>query len=321
MANYTYPEVDTLKNKLGVRNSQELGRIQGQLVAARVYELTLGHGPEGHFDAEHLKAIHEHLFQDVYEWAGHTRDEFVALSDGTVASEPDMKQAGLVFLAGHLIARTLDRLAIKLAEAEYLHGLPRDEFASRAADIMAVLAAIHPFREGNGPTQRMFLNALAAQAGHSLDFTVVSKERMLQVSMAAVEHDNPALMRRLFNEISDPSRVAALRQAIELLEKGRFPWNDRYLATAEPGQPVELRMVGPVGDYFMGRTGTRILIGNMADLPSPHPQTHQTFVFIPAAPTENRGTSTAPELPRTAPADDVSRLIVAPAERTDGTAT
>jgi len=303
VANYTYPEVDTLKNKLGVRNSQELGRIQGQFVTARVYELTLGRGPEGHFDAEHLKAIHRHLFQDVYEWAGHTRDELVALSDGTVASEPEMKQAGLVFLAGRLIARTLDRLATKLAEAGLLRGLPRDEFASRAADIMAVLAAIHPFREGNGSTQRMFLSALAAQAGHSLDFTVVSKERMLQVSIAAVEHDNPALMRRLFNEISDPSRVSALRQAIELLEKRRFPWNDRYLATAEPGQPVELRMVGPIGDYFMGRTGTRILVGNLADLPSPHPQTHQTFVFLPGAPAENGGIGSVLEIPKTAPED------------------
>jgi hypothetical protein len=150
----------------------------------------------------------------------------------------------------------------------------------------------------------MFLSALATRAGRSLDFTVVSQERMLQVSTAAVEHDNPALMRRLLNEISDPSRVAALRQAIELLEKSRFSWNDSYLATAEPRQPVEVRMVGPIGDYFMGRTSTRILFDDMADLPSPHPQTHQTFVFIPGAPAENGGTGTAPELPRTAPADD-----------------
>ena len=54
-------------------------------------------------------------------------------------------------------------------------------------------------------------------------------------------------------------------------------------------------MVGSIGDYFMGRTSTRILFDDMADLPSPHPQTHQTFVFIPGAPAENGGTGTAPE--------------------------
>ena len=40
------------------------------------------------FDAEHLKALHRHLFQDVYEWAGHTRDEQVRLRDGSIAADP-----------------------------------------------------------------------------------------------------------------------------------------------------------------------------------------------------------------------------------------
>ena len=89
------------------------------------------------------------------------------------------------------------------------------------------------------------------------------------------------MMRRLFNEISDPSRVAALRQAIEFFERRRFPWNDRYLATTEPGHRVELTMVGTAGDHFMGRTRSQILIGNTSDLPDPHPRSHETFTIVP----------------------------------------
>jgi fido (protein-threonine AMPylation protein) len=52
----------------------------------------LGQGPKGEFDTAYLKAIHRHLFQDVYEWAGRTRDDRVMLSDGTIASEPVLRK-------------------------------------------------------------------------------------------------------------------------------------------------------------------------------------------------------------------------------------
>jgi cell filamentation protein len=229
VANYTYPETDTVKNKLGATRHDELERLESRLVAARIYELTLGHGPKGRFDAAHLKAIHRHLFQDVYEWAGRTRNERVRLSDGTIATEPVIRKAGgAAFLAARLIAAALDDVAARLLAAGYLVGLPRAEFAVRAADVLAQLNAIHPFREGNGRTQRAFVSALARRAGYDLDFTVVSKERMIQASIAANEQSNPTMMRRLFDEISDPARTAALREAIAFFEAQQFPWNACY---------------------------------------------------------------------------------------------
>jgi cell filamentation protein len=301
VANYTYPDTDTVKNKFGEIDFEKLEHREGRLIAARLLEIEAGNSPEGQFDGDHLKAIHRHLFQDVYEWAGHTRDELVKLSDGTEATEPIMhRQGGLDFLAGHLIPHTLDDLAKRVREADYLRGLSREEFATRAADIMAVLNDVHPFRDGNGHTQRAFVRALADQAGHSPDFTVVSRERMIQAST----HDDPTMMHCLFNEISDPSRVAALRQAIELLERRRFPWNDRYLATTEPGQPVELAMVGTIGYHFIGRSGARILIGNTSDLPWPHPRSHETFRIVQVGAGEKAGNSFLSDLTQLAPAYD-----------------
>jgi len=56
-------------------------------------------------------------------------------------------------------------------------------FAKQAADIMVELNTIHPFREGNGRTQRVFMEQQAKAAGHDLDFTIVSKERMTQATL------------------------------------------------------------------------------------------------------------------------------------------
>jgi cell filamentation protein len=269
-----------LKNKLGAVTHEQLQRLEGQFVAARYIEIQLGHGPAGQFDAAHLKAIHRHLFQDVYEWAGHTRDEPVKLADGAVASEPLLRKVdGGAFLDGAAVAQALDQVAKNIQDTNYLRGMAREHFAARAADTMAEINAIHAFREGNGRTQRALMEELAKQAVHSLDFTVVSRERMIQASIAANEQGNPAMMRRVFDEISNPQRVAAMREAIEALDRHGFPWNDRYIATMQPGHRVEVTMAGMAGEHFMARTGDEILIGKTADLPDPHPERGATFTF------------------------------------------
>ncbi len=285
MPNYTVSDDPhaAVKNKLGAATHDELEQREAPFVIARAFEIETGHGPTGQFDAAHLKALHRHLFQDVYEWAGHTRDEKVTLSDGSVATEPLMrKMGGQPFMAGPQIAKALDQVSAKLRKARYLRGLSRKDFAHRAADIMAQINGTHPFREGNGRTQRVFIGELARQAGHDLDFTVVSRERMIQASIAANDHGDPAMMRRLFDEISTASRVAALTPAIAFLQRQGFPWNDRYVATMEPGFPVDVTFAGSAGEHFMARTESGILIGRAADLPSPPPIRGETCQVEPS---------------------------------------
>jgi cell filamentation protein len=282
--NYTLPDGETLKNKLGANSLDELERIEADYVVPRRIEISLGRGPQGNFDAEHLKAFHRHLFQAVYEWAGHTRDERVTLSDGTVATEPILKKPeGQPFLIGPAIPAALDDIGTKFRDSNYLRGLTREVFAERAADVMIELNAIHPFREGNGRTQRVFMEQLAHAAGHDLDFTIVSKERMIQASIAAHEQDDPSMMRRMFDEISDPARAALLRESVEALEKSKFDWNERYVATLAPGHTVDLVLAGVRGDQFMARTQAEILFGRTADLPEPRPERGETFT-VTAAP-------------------------------------
>ena len=250
----------------------------------RQLEIQLGYGPAGNFDAAHLKAIHRHLFQDVYEWAGHTRDERVQMPDGAIATEPFLRKVdGQPFMNGRLIAGELYRIAEKLVAAHHLRGLDRDDFAVRAADLMVDLNGVHPFREGNGRTQRTFVRELAKQAGQRLDFSVVSRERMIQASITGNESGDPNMMRRLFKEICDPVRVAALSKAIAALDQHGFAWNDRYIATTEPGHQVEVLLANVAGNQFMARTKTAILIGKTSDLPERRPEEGRGFTLQPTA--------------------------------------
>ena len=232
MPNYTLSDSETVKNKLGALSHDELEAKEVAWVSGRQVERSLNPQIPRTFDAAHLKAIHRHLFQDVYEWAGRTRDEQVRLSDGTIASEPLLYRPGSKpFAVGPQISGGLDALAAKLRDADHLRGLPRAQFAGRAASVLAEANSIHPFREGNGRTQRIFLQELAESAGHSFEFRVVSRERMIQASIAAHEDRDIGPMKRMLDEISNPHRVAALTPAIAFLNSAKYPWNDRYVAT------------------------------------------------------------------------------------------
>jgi cell filamentation protein len=112
-------------------------------------------------------------------------------------------------------------------KANYLRGLEPERFAVRAADIMAAIKAVHPFCEENGRTQRTFMRELAKHAGHDLDFSVISKERMIEASIAANEGRKPGMMGRLFKDAVLPSRREALARAVTCLEAAAFGWNDR----------------------------------------------------------------------------------------------
>ena len=69
---YTYPGTDVLRNLLDIRDLQQLAAFEANATTARLIELDAA-PIEGRFDIAHLQAIHRHIFQDVYPWAGEFR--------------------------------------------------------------------------------------------------------------------------------------------------------------------------------------------------------------------------------------------------------
>jgi cell filamentation protein len=165
---YLIPGSLVLRNRLGVINADRLDQIERRLVSQRIAE----GAPQGSFDLVHLQAIHRHLFQDVYDWAGELRTVEIA-------------KGGSQFQLRRYIQTGMADVHRRLQRAGFLQGLTRAAFAQAAGQIMGDVNYVHPFREGNGRTQLQYLDQLAAQAGHPLDLTRINPARWLAASRAA----------------------------------------------------------------------------------------------------------------------------------------
>jgi cell filamentation protein len=124
----------------------------------------------GRFDIPHLRAIHHAIFQDVFPWAGDFREVMTSRS-GSFGFPPPQ-----------FILPSLETLFQALKAEHHLKALAPDTFALRAAQYLGEINAIHPFREGNGRTQREFLRTLALQAGHRLTWAGLTPEENNEAS-------------------------------------------------------------------------------------------------------------------------------------------
>jgi len=176
---YTYPDSEILKNKANLRDQAALDAFEADATAIRLLEL-IEYPITGKFDLAHLQAIHKHLFQDVYDWAGQLR---------TV----DISKGSSRFGNCGFIESYLGQQLAKLSGEYYLVGLQPDSFIQRLAHYMAEINAAHPFREGNGRVQRAFCAQLAEQAGYFIDFAEASREEMYAAMIASFQGDNMPL--------------------------------------------------------------------------------------------------------------------------------
>ena len=149
---YVYLGTAVLRNRLDITDPDFLDKQERSLVVLRSRRGV----PRGSFDLAHLRAIHHHLFQDIYDWAGELRT--VEISKGRQQFQfRKFIETGMADVHGRLV------------RSRFLKRLSAAAFAEQAAVIVGDINYIHPFREGNGRTQLQYLKQLADQAGHRLD--------------------------------------------------------------------------------------------------------------------------------------------------------
>ncbi|UNE53793.1 Fic family protein [Bartonella machadoae] len=220
-------------------------------------------------DSSYLKYLHQRLFQHTFEWAGHTRDELFTFADGTVAGMPAMQKenAEISFAIGPQIQKELENLDQTLSEKNYLQGLSRKEFVEQAAELFVSLNNTHPFREGNGRAQRMFFEKLGESAGHHLDFSVVTKGRMVIASVAAAQDGNLNPMQHLFEDISNPEKCRILKDFLEHMKKiGGDDIHYQYVVAANEGIIYEGKYRACGAESFLMDINGRFIIGNKKHL-------------------------------------------------------
>lgn len=181
---YCYPSSNVLKNRLHIRNAEDLLAAERSITALRILELKQA-PPEGRLDFAYYKQLHAYIFQDIYPWAGKTRTVDIA--------------KGTPFCHFQHIEEQAIALFTRLEGEIYLTNA-KAPVAERLAFYLSELNAIHPFREGNGRTQRMFIEILADRAGYEVDFSDVSADEMIHASYQAFlrnYEDMNDIMRRI----------------------------------------------------------------------------------------------------------------------------
>ena len=176
---YCYPpDFTVLKNKFEITNQESLDKVERLYATQRIREVC----PSGNFDLDHLKAIHHHIFQDVYNWAGEVR--LVEISKG----ESD-------FLPSSRIDMAMNSIHKKTIGKRYFQDLDQNTFAKLVAEIIGDINYIHPFREGNGRTQLIYLQQLSAKAGHALALETINREEWIKASISAQNTDYEGMFR------------------------------------------------------------------------------------------------------------------------------
>ena len=176
---YCYPpDYIVLRNMLGIRRASALEAAERRFVAQRLLEPV----PMGDFDLAHMKAIHRHLFQDVYAWAGEVRIVEIA-KDGSQFQPTRFIETGMADIHRRIVM------------AGHFRGMGSDGFAEGAGPVLGDVNHVHPFREGNGRTQLQYLKQLAARAGHALDLTRIGRDAWLDASRCSNAGDHAAMTR------------------------------------------------------------------------------------------------------------------------------
>ena len=167
-----------LRNLPNIEDEKVLLAYESLKVSNRIEELF--DNPIRIVDSSALLKIHKHLFQDVYEWAGEVRSVDIIRGDSRFCNVRQIQSYSHTIFSG-------------LSAEKYLVNLEPTVFANRLAHYLSEVNAIHPFREGNGRVQRLFISQLAEHAGYSLDYSALDQAELYPVMQASFLGDERPL--------------------------------------------------------------------------------------------------------------------------------
>lgn len=185
---YADPVTGVLLNKLGLRTAGELEAAEREITHAALILLRESPVQPG-YDLAHLCAIHRRIFGDIYEWAGQVRT--VAIGKGNLFCLPQYIETSAAEIFRALVAEN------------FLRGMERRPFIDRLTYYLGEVNAVHPFREGNGRTQRAFFEQLARDAGFTLNWQHLDAARNIDASSAIMRGDAEPMRKMLDTLVTD----------------------------------------------------------------------------------------------------------------------
>jgi cell filamentation protein len=200
-SNYNYSYIDglnqytysngVLKNLANIQEEQALLLYESLKVSKRIEELFVK--PIKITNSESLLEIHQYLFQDVYEWAGKIRTVNIS-KDGKPFFEGERFQTGFQYINSLIV------------EYSKISSNKDSEIAEKLAEILDNINFMHPFREGNGRTQREFIRTLALQKGFKLNLNPPDNKSIYDRYMkGTIQSDINLLKELILEELKPPN--------------------------------------------------------------------------------------------------------------------
>ncbi len=180
-----YENSSVLINKFDIRDEKQLDimeqSITSMLIAKAIIDI-----PFENVDFEFYKKLHKYVFSDIYDWAGKVRIV-------------DMSKKGTNFCPAENIEKRAYSIFHRLKQNDYLKRFHDDDFIVEFTDLYCELNYLHPFREGNGRIQRLFLSMLVSALGKSLDFSEIDSDFLMIATIKSVTGDI-FMLRDIFRE-------------------------------------------------------------------------------------------------------------------------
>ncbi len=190
--NFYYPNTHIPKNKLNIKNINELNEIE--IIKYRnLYEEYIDKLPSL-ISIKYFKRIHLYFFSDIYSWAGKIRK--VKISKGNIT-----------FCYPQYIEKEMSNWTSKYGNTNNILNMNKEAFAKYLAEMKTEFLIIHPFREGNGRLIRFVMDMLAYNNGYDLiwknyNFTIKKREKyFLAMKKALLEKDYTDIEKIIFENL------------------------------------------------------------------------------------------------------------------------
>ena len=162
---YLYDDVPVLKNLSGIKNSEELKKVEGDLTRM---SMAIAHAKDYEkFNTQTLCDIHRTIFGGLYEWAGEFRTIPIMKPEEVLGGDT------VRYASPGEIKKQLDMASKEIAKLKPT--MARKDLVFKIVRITAAIWQTHPFREGNTRSVVAFSVLLAAKLGVELNYDLFAK--------------------------------------------------------------------------------------------------------------------------------------------------
>ena len=180
-----YENSSVLINKFDIRDEKELEMMERNLTSYLMAQATI-EIPFENVDFDFYKNLHKYIFNEIYDWAGTIR-------------KVDMSKKGTKFCPVQEIEERAKIIFDRLKAQNFLKDFDGDEFINEFVDLYCELNYLHPFREGNGRIQRLFLLMLLNSMGKHIEFKEIDADLLMIATIKSVNGDL-FMLRDIFKE-------------------------------------------------------------------------------------------------------------------------